>query len=48
MQKVKLDRMGEEPTIVEVPDNCKRVIDMKAELTFEPMYDTLRKHKLKS
>jgi len=43
MQKVKLDRIGEKPTIVEVPDDCIRVIDMTAELKFEKMYDTLSK-----
>lgn len=43
MQKVKLDRMGKEPTIVEVPDNCTRVLDLTATLIFKPMYDTITK-----
>lgn len=43
MQKVKLNRVGTEPVIVEVPDNCTRVIDMSAELKYEKMYDPLSK-----
>jgi len=43
MQKVKLNRMGKTPTYVEVPDDCTRFLDMRAELKFKKMYDPLNK-----
>jgi len=43
MQKVKLNRIGAEPTYVEVPDDCVNVIDMTAVLTFKKMYDAVKK-----
>jgi len=43
MQKVKLDRIGAEPTIVEVPDDCTCVVDMTCTITMNRMYDTLKK-----
>ena len=43
MQKVKLNRVGKEPTYVEIPDGCTRFLDMRAELKFHKMYDPLSK-----
>ncbi len=41
MQTVKLNRVGMEPTTVEIPDNCTAFIDMRARLKFQKMYDPL-------
>ena len=37
MQKVKLDRCGEKPTIVEVPDDCNYVFDMSSKIELMKM-----------